>query len=174
MAGPPSEPETAETDDITGALDNPTKEITPAQQALPSADVNAPVAPAVVAESAGPPLPLMRPQQMAGLPSEPETTESDDITGALDDPTIAATMPIEIGETSLVELPIVMPRERPAPLPVPRPKASARAKTPHTFGQPHTAKWPIRAAKRPAAPAAKQQGQPTAQANPFQSLFGAR
>jgi hypothetical protein len=145
------------------------KEITPTQEALPSADVAAPVAPVVVAEPAGPPLPPVRP--LVGLPSEPETAESDDITGALDNPAIAVTMPIAIGETSSTELPLVMPPESTAPLPVPRPKAGARAKTPHTLG-PRTGKRPVRAAKRPAAPAAKQQAQ--AQTNSFRSLFGER
>ena len=152
----------------------PAKEITPTHQALPGADVAAPVAPAVVAETAGPQLPLVRPQQMAGLPSEPETAESDDITGALDNPAIAATMPIAIGETSSTELPLVMPPESTAPLPVPRPKAGARAKTPHKLGQPRTGKRPVRAAKRPPAPAAKQRAQATAQTNSFRSLFGER
>ena len=149
----------------------PAKEITPTHQALPGADVAAPVAPAVVAETAGPPLPLVPPQQMAGLPSEPEIAESDNITGALDNPAIAATMPI--GETSSTELPLVMPPESTAPLPVPRPKAGALAKTPHTLG-PRTGKRPVRAAKRPAAPAAKQQAQATAKTNSFRSLFGER
>jgi len=151
----------------------PAKEITPTHQALPGADVAAPVAPAVVAETAGPPLPLVPPQQMAGLPSEPEIAESDNITGALDNPAIAATMPIAIGETSSTELPLVMPPESTAPLPVPRPKAGALAKTPHTLG-PRTGKRPVRAAKRPAAPAAKQQAQATAKTNSFRSLFGER
>ena len=151
----------------------PAKEITPTHQALPGADVAAPVAPAVVAETAGPPLPLVPPQQMAGLPSEPEIAESDNITGALDNPAIAATMPIAIGETSSTELPLVMPPESTAPLPVPRPKAGALAKTPHTLG-PRTGKRPVRAAKRPPAPAAKQQAQATAQTNSFRSLFGER
>jgi len=150
----------------------PAKEIMPTQQALPGGDVAAPVAPAVVAETAGPPFPLVRPQQMAGLPIEPETAEPDDITGAIDNPAIAATMPI--GETSSTELPLVMLPESTAPLPVSRPKPGARAKTPRTLGQPHTAKRPVRAAKRSAAPAAKQQAQSTAQTNPFRSLFGER
>lgn len=144
------------------------KDIAPAPPALATPDVTAPAAGTEQSPLAGPPA-----GQIAGLPTGRDNTDSDGITGALDSPAIAATMPIEIGETSSTELPVVLPPERPSRLPVPRPRASSRAKAQHAPARPNKTKRPVRAAKRPAGPAAKKTAQPaSAQASPFQSLFG--
>lgn len=79
--------------------------------------------------------------QVAGLPDASQHDETGDVTGSIPDP--AATIPIEIGETSSTELPVAatedrppaigvpalqmpmqMPRLEDAPLPVPRPTAA--------------------------------------------------
>ena len=145
----------------------------PGQPSTPAAPAP-PLATATVPDIPEPPLPLLSPpQQIAGLPGEPETAESDDITGALDSPVVTATIPVEIGETSSTELPVVLPPERPVRVPPVRPKASSRAKPQPAAVRQSRSKRPVRAAKRPAAPAVKKRAQPaSAQANPFQSLFG--
>jgi hypothetical protein len=89
------------------------------------------------------------------LPREPEAADSEDITGALDNRAVAATMPMEIGETSSTELPVVLPRERPVKVPPVRPKASSRAKTQRAIVRQSKPKQAARAAKRRAAPAVK-------------------
>lgn len=151
---------------------------TPAQksgQPAPAAAQNEPVPapePQIAPEPSAPVLaapkadaqaaPSAPPRQVAGLPNQHEAAETEDITGAFDNAAIAATIPVEIGETSSAELPVVLP-ERPWRLPMPRPKTGSRAKAPHKAAR------QIKP-KRAATPVATQP--PTAQTNVFQSHFG--
>lgn len=138
------------------------KEPTPAPELQLATEPPVPT-PAVTEADTQPAPPSAPPQQVAALPNQHEAAESEEITGALDNAATAATIPVEIGETSSTELPVVLPRERPMRLPVPRPKASSRAKPQHKVVRQINA-------RRTAAPAAKQQ--PAAQTNVFQSHFG--
>ena len=159
----PATPAAEEHDEI--AVAPAQQEIAPLQPTAPVAESAPSAPPALEAEPQEPPLPLAPPQQIAGLPNEHETTESDDVTGALDSPAITATLPVEIGETSSTELPVVLPRERPAHLrSAPRPKASSRANTSRKVTRRSKRKRPVQ----------RQQAQPAAQSNSFQSLFGQR
>lgn len=80
------------------------------------------------------------PPQIAGIPAEARSVEPDDLTGSIPDP--AATIPIEIGETSSTELPVTsaedtppvirvpalqMPMSESIPLPMSRPTATTKA-----------------------------------------------
>jgi hypothetical protein len=112
-----------------------------------------PAEPAAASEPATPP------QQIAALPADREAAEPDDVTGAIRSAE-KETLPMEIGETSSTELPIVLPRERPPIRRIaPRPKTS-HAKAPAKVA--HAAK-----PKRPAGAAKKPQAQPAAQPNGF-------
>jgi hypothetical protein len=150
--------------------------VTPKDASVPSAEeVAAPsepaprkTAPAINAEDA--------PRLIATLP--PERTDSDpdneDVTGTINE-LPGATIPIDIGETSSTELPVVQPEEKPPVIRTPE-----RAKPPrdskNKLGQPArrakaTAKRASKVAskvKRKIAP----KPQPAAQLTLFEALFG--
>ncbi len=153
-------PATPQAEQRNDTAANPVQQdIAPPQPATPIAESRGAPPLALEADTQQPPLPM----QIAGLPNEHETTESDDITGGLDSPATTATIPVEIGETSSTELPVVLPPERPAHLrSAPRPKASSRGSPPRKTTRQSKAKRPL----------ARQQAQPAAQSNSFQSLFG--
>lgn len=112
--------------------------VTPPAAIAPPADI----APALEAKTAvSPPtvtrivrMPEPKPTKLAALPGEGAARgpASDDVAGAVADSS-NATIPVDIGEASSTELPIVLPRERPAILHIrrrvaPRPQAKAKSK----------------------------------------------
>ena len=142
----------------------------PSVASAPSAAVAPPadIAPALEAKTAASPpaatnrvpMPQPKPAKLAALPTEgaPSAPVSDDVAGAIADSS-NATIPVDIGEASSTELPIVLPRERPAILRIRRRGEERRRAQPR-----HQAK---------AAPKAKLPGneQPASQVNLFDQLF---
>jgi hypothetical protein len=153
--------------DVTAAHDNAVTKPAPskAESGEPAPRT---AAPAINAEDA--------PRLIAALP--PERTDSDpdneDVTGTINE-LPGATIPIDIGETSSTELPVVQPEEKPPVIRTPE-----RAKPPrdskNKLGQPArrakaTAKRASKVAskvKRKIAP----KPQPAAQLTLFEALFG--
>lgn len=106
--------------------------VEPAATPLSPADVRLPKASAGKARIAVP-LPTAAPAELrkvVGLPVERSMTDPapEEVTGSTDE-LPGATIPVEIGETSSTELPIVLPRERPPVLRKPR-RPLTRAKRP--------------------------------------------
>ena len=109
------------------------------------------------------PMPEPRPMQVAALPVERRlATEpgADDVTGSVADSS-SATIPVDIGEASSTELPIVLPRERPSILRVRRRAEERRSIEPH-----HRAK--ARTKQKSKLPGNEQ---PASQVNLFEQLF---
>ena len=137
----------------------------------------APAAPQTAAAAASPattappadtsdavPVPEAKPTKLAALPVERTASEPapDDITGAVADSS-AATIPVDIGEASSTELPIVLPRERPAIL-----RVRHRAESRRHVVRPHH----VRAKAKPAAkPRPPSNQQAASQVNLFDQLF---
>lgn len=151
-----------------------------AVKAEPSAAPQAPSAPAP-ADSAklDAPVPAPATATMPSAPATPEATtkvavlpverpatdpDPDDVTGSTDTAS-GSTIPVDIGETSSTELPIVLPRERP-------PILSTRERSSRAV--PH--KRPLRHARTTARPGIKRPAasnvQPASEVNLFESLFG--
>jgi len=137
--------------------------------AAPAAQVDLAIAPD--AQTAPPPetstgavpMPEPKPTKLAALPVERAASapaSDDDVTGSVADSS-GATIPVDIGEASSTELPIVLPRERPAILRI-RHRAEPRRRV-----QPH------HQVKARAKPKPKLQGneQPASQVNLFDQLF---
>ena len=108
------------------------------------------------------PIPEPKPTQVAALPVERPTSEAaqDDVTGSVADSS-GATIPVDIGEASSTELPIVLPRERPAILRV-RHRAGPRRRAPPR----HQLKTRVK--PKPKLPGNEQ---PASQVNLFDQLF---
>lgn len=110
------------------------------------------------------PMPEPRPIRMAALPVERAVSQAppDDVTGSVADSS-GATIPVDIGEASSTELPIVLPRERPAILRARHRVEERRRVQPH-----HHIK-----AKAKSKPKAKRptNAQPASQVNLFDQLF---
>lgn len=100
--------------------------VSEAPAALPAA-VLAPVPapPAAETSIAPPPDVAHEEQKVAGLPAERGDSDPEDVTGTIGEPKSAATLPIDIGETSSTELPPLppLPEERPAEIRAPRLKS---------------------------------------------------
>jgi len=139
---------------------------------VPTADTaktdTAPAAPAAAAPSDATvsvplptPAPREKPTRIAVLPTERLAAEPDreEITGTIS-ASSEATIPVEIGETSSTELPIVLPPERPPILRTIERERSSRRRTP-----PHA-----RSAAKPAKPAA---APAASDVNLFEALFDA-
>ena len=109
------------------------------------------------------PMPEPKPTKLAALSVERAASgsASDDVTGAVADAS-GTTIPVDIGEASSTELPIVLPRERPAVLRI-RHQAEPRRRVvyPHRV----KAKATSKTAKLPA------NEQPASQVNLFEQLF---
>jgi hypothetical protein len=101
------------------------------------------------------------PTKVAALPDEHASSgpSSDDVAGAVADSS-GATIPVDIGEASSTELPIVLPRERPAILRI-RHRAEPRRRLLH----------PRRAKKATSKAQAPSNEQPASQVNLFDQLF---
>ncbi len=130
--------------------DTPTRTEAPLPTPLPEAAApsisETPAAPTDAAKIAG--LPIER------MDAEPD---ADSITGSIEE--TAPTIPIEIGETSSTELPVVLPEERPPVIRTPE-----RTKPMHDSRR----KRPVRAARAKT----KQPQTPAAQIGFFEALFG--
>lgn len=139
--------------------DTPTRTAPVLEQAPPAATIEA-VAPASPIDIPAPP-PAAEAAKVAGLPSSRSEADpdSDSITGSIDE-SPGATIPVEIGEASSFELPVVVPQpeERPPVLRTPertKPHESRRRRT----GRVVRAK--------------KQAPKPAAQIGLFEDLFAA-
>jgi hypothetical protein len=111
------------------------------------------------------PMPEPRPIKIAALPVEGSTSEpaSDDVTGSVADSS-GATIPVDIGEASSTELPIVLPRERPAILRIHRRGEERRRVVPRRHVR-------AKAISKPKLPSNEQ---PASQVNLFDQLFNSR
>ncbi len=79
--------------------------------------------------------------KVAGLPAERNDTDPEDITGTISDAP-AATLPIEIGETSSTELPAMTPEDKPPMVKIPgrvKPQNAIKRKTVHRLRRPKAA-----------------------------------
>ena len=105
-------------------------------------------------------------RELTPLPVERPATDPDpdDVTGSVD--TVSgSTIPVDIGETSSTELPIVLPRERP-PILSTRERSSRAVN--HKRPMRHARAAPKPAINRAAASNVK----PASEVNLFESLFG--
>jgi hypothetical protein len=110
------------------------------------------------------PMPESKPTQLAALPVERAASAApadDDVTGSVADSS-GATIPVDIGEASSTELPIVLPRERPV-IPHIRHRAERRRRV-----APH---HKVKARVKP-KPKLVDNEQPASQINLFDQLFG--
>ena len=96
--------------------------------------------------------------KVAGIPLRRSESDPDGASGAINEMP-GATIPVDIGETSSTELPVVIPEEKPPVITTPSPKSEARKKMPQRTRQ---------AKKKPRTP----KTQTAAQPNLFESLFG--
>jgi hypothetical protein len=132
----------------------------PAPQVAVAPAPLAPTPPAATTEAV--PVPEPKPTKLAALPVERPASEApadDDVTEAVADSS-NATIPVDIGEASSTELPIVLPPERPAVLRIHH-RAERRRRVVHPR---HVKK----AAPKPRPPF---NGQPASQVNLFEQLF---
>lgn len=96
------------------------------------------------------------PPKVAGLPADRSNADPDDETGTITEAP-GATIPVDIGETSSFELPVTQSEDKPPVIKTPergKPKQESRKKGAHR------------------APRAKAPGNPPAQFNLIESLFG--
>ena len=107
------------------------------------------------------------PPAVATVPNNRSDTDPEDLTGSVPQPP-AATMPVEIGEGSSAELPVIPLEERPPVITPERVKARHESELVPAAATPQTKK-PARRARR-AKPAAGQEA--AAQVNVFETLFG--
>jgi hypothetical protein len=146
---------------VTPARSAPAAEVAPAPVA-PAPAIDIPVQAAAPAINEAPPAAAPQPA-IAGLPATRNDTDpdADSITGSIDE-SPGATIPVEIGEASSFELPVVvpMPEERPPVLRTPE-----RANPAHESSRKRKARA-VRA--KPQAPKTK----PAAQTGLFEDLFG--
>jgi hypothetical protein len=128
----------------------------PPTELPPAPEANTPIATEPV------PMPERKPTKLAALPVERATSEparDDDVTGTVADSS-NATIPVDIGEASSTELPIVLPRERPVILRRPH-----RAEPRRHVAHPRRVK---KVAPKPKLPGNEQQA---SQVNLFEQLF---
>ena len=145
----------------------PQPQTPPAPAPADSAKPESPMpAPAAATRLAAPPAKPETATKVAVLPIERPATDPDpdDVTGSVD--TVSgSTIPVDIGETSSTELPIVLPRERP-------PILSTRERSSRAVNH----KRPMRHARAAAKPGIKRAAasnvQPASEVNLFESLFG--
>jgi hypothetical protein len=142
-----------------------------------------PVMPPVVAETPSPPVAAppevsMGPppdvaqeeQKIAGLPAERTDSDPEDVTGTIGEQKSAATLPIDIGETSSTELP-PLPEERPAEIRTPRLKSHNVAKNKKKVTRVRGAKGRVAKRARPRVAKAAQPAKQVAPANIFDAMF---
>lgn len=134
----------------------------PTPQADLAAAPDAKPAPIIATSIGDVPMPEPKPTKLAALPVEHPTSEpaQDDVTGSVA-VSSGATIPVDIGEASSTELPIVLPRERPAILRVRRRSEERGLVPPH-----HQVK--ARVKPKPKGPSNEQ---PASQINLFDQLF---
>jgi hypothetical protein len=105
---------------------------------------------------------------IAAVPNSRSDAGPEDLTGSIVQPADAA-IPVDIGETSSTELPVIPQEERP---PVVTPERAKRQRDGNATPSPEPAKPPPKRAARRAKPVAKQEA--TARFNFFEALFGDR
>jgi hypothetical protein len=106
--------------------------------------------------------------EIAAVPNNRSDTDPEDLTGSIVQ-TPDAAIPVDIGETSSTELPVIPQEERP---PVVTPERAKRQRDGNAAPGPQPAKPPPKRTARRAKPVAKQEA--TAQFNFFEALFGGR
>jgi hypothetical protein len=127
------------------------------------------VAPEVADVAIAAPLPKPAPAEtrVAVVPQERPLTDSDpEVTGTISASIDATTIPVDIGEASSDELPVVLPPERPPVLRVieQRERASRLAPRKKTLRRARAKAKPVRPARAPSV-------QPASEVNLFDSLF---
>ncbi|MGN6569851.1 MAG: hypothetical protein ACTHLO_00370 [Pseudolabrys sp.] len=129
----------------------------------------APPQPAEITVAAPMPPPAPAETRVAVLPMErPSIDQDSDVTGTISAAADATTIPVDIGESSSDELPVVLPPERPPILRV----IERRERASHTAPR-RKATRRARAVARPAKPARPTNVQPASEINLFESLFDA-
>jgi hypothetical protein len=96
--------------------------------------------------------------KVAGLPTERSDTDPDDATGTITEMP-GVTIPVEIRETSLTELPVAAPEEKPPVIRTPERGKSPSESRRNSTHRPHHAKVPAKP-------------KPAAQINLLEALFG--
>jgi hypothetical protein len=165
MPSPASEGPITRTATLSVDVDN-MKSAPAAAAPTPAQADSAPPQALAPAVTPAPPAAVDTSTRVAVLPVERPATDPDpdDVTNSIDAAS-GSTIPVDIGETSSTELPIVLPRERP-------PILSTRGRNSRVL--PH--KRPVRHAKSSVKPRAKPAVaanlQPASEVNLFESLFG--